>query len=168
MVGLLMGFEEKIGPTSTSQCIFMHTGSTGFTLWLCPHWSFCFTKLYLSMGQVGQYTAYDTIDLAAWSFSSKSFDKQHQWFFLVSKICHQTVIIMSICTKDKNSRQARKNIFQIDCSCGKSLLDKIIQERFSISKSVAAPRAQVVQNSFYPARHCRPSLHSNFCCFENW
>ena len=73
---------------------------------------------------------------------------------------------MSICTKDKNSRQTRKNIFQIECSCGKSLLDKIIQERFSISKSVAAPRAQVVQNSFYPARHCRPSLHSNFSALK--
>ena len=73
---------------------------------------------------------------------------------------------MSICTKDKNSRQTRKNIFQIECSCGKSLLDKIIQERFSISKSVAASRAQLVQNSFYPARHCRPSLHSNFSALK--
>ena len=74
---------------------------------------------------------------------------------------------MSICTKDKNSRQTRKNIFQIEWSCGKSLLDKIFQERFSISKSVAASRAQVVQNSFYPAaRHCRPSLHSNFSALK--
>ena len=73
---------------------------------------------------------------------------------------------MSIYTKDKNSRQTRKNIFQNECSCGKSLLDQIIQERFSISKSVAAPRAQVVQNSFYPARHCRPSLHSNFSALK--
>ena len=101
-----------------------------------------------------------------WDLTSKSFDKQHQWFFLVSKICHQTVIIMSICTKDKNSRQTRKNISQIECSCGKSLLDQIIPERFSISKSVAASRAQVVQNSFYPARHCRPSLHSNFSALK--
>ena len=31
-------------------------------------------------------------------------DEQHQWFFLVNKICHQAVIIMSICTKDKKSQ----------------------------------------------------------------